>query len=928
MKNMLSTDFPPPTTPGASQNAPMASSQLSDAELMAAALEGASDGVVLLDGRQQDWPVLFVNAAFARLSGYTVQDVRGRACSFLHASDPHHEDMARLRAALRMGQEFSDELLCYRKDNSQFWAQVSVRPVAKLGNAPRYWVGTFADISKQRRLRESLQTSEARLELAMAASELAMWDWNLATGEVFYNDQWPQLIEAPAEELLLRESLAERLVLPENNPQLKHELDRLLAGETPKFEQEFELRMASGRTKWVSARAQVVRRDHDGTALRVIGVWRDVTLRRENSRTLDEANQRWERAVAGTSEGLFEWDLSTGYVWYAPRFRELLEYREQEFANNFTAFQKALHPDDRIAVLTRIRNHLEQRLPLDMSCRVTCGSGVHRWFRLRALAERDAAGRPKRLSGSIRDISSQVDAEQALHRSEDFYSTVLDALPVSVGYIDRNERIVYANRASHAFLGGHTTELRDQSLRDVVQPDLYAQLASHLSVAFNGKEVECQLQTRGAAGQQVDIDVSYVPHRNEQNEVQGCFLLARNVTARLQLEAELRQSQKMEAIGRLTGGVAHDFNNLLSVVIGNAQLLTRTLRESPRLYKQAETILRTAMRGAELTRRLLTFARQQSSTAQVVEVNELLNGIFDLVRRTLPGDIELNLNIDHAVGKSKIDPGQFENAVLNLVINARDAMPQGGAIEIATLTEAVVAQPFSDAAELLAPGDYVVVSVRDSGTGMSEEVRRRAFEPFFTTKDTGKGSGLGLPMVYGFVKGAGGHVHIDSAPDQGTSISMYFPCTREVAAVTAAVPAANAELPHGTETILVVDANADVRSTAVELLQSLGYRVLAAEDGRDALQLAATEAHVAMLFSDLMLPGGVSTNALLKQLRMRYPRLSVLLTSGFSDSVIANRAMLDGTIEIIAKPYQLNELARRVRAVLDQVEEPSRVHPR
>jgi len=900
---------------------------LVDPALMMAALEGSSDGVMLIDGKLGGQSVLYVNAAFARFTGYSPAEAHGRNAEFVFDADGQRESIAKLRAAVRAGEEFADEMLCRHKDGRTFWALASLRPITA-GTTQRYWVGTIVDVTKQHRLRESLQTSEARLELAMAASELAMWDWNIVSGEVFYNAQWQALLCTPPEELLLRESLAERLVLPPENASVLNELEKHLAGETPKFEQEFEIRTLAGQSKWVSARAQVVRRDREGRALRAIGVWRDVTARRENSRTLDEANKRWERAVAGTSEGLFEWDLATGYVWYAPRFRELLECGEHDFPNNFTAFQKALHAEDRMSVLARIRSQLEQRVPLDLSCRLACGSGDYRWFRLRALAERDAAGRPKRLSGSIRDISSQIDAEQALHRSEDFYRTVLDALPVSVGYIDRNEHIVYANHASQLLLGEKSAVLQSAcALRDVVQPGLYAQLASHLNLAFANQIVECQLQTLDAAGHQLDIDVSYLPHRNERGDVQGCFLLARNVTARLQLEAELRQSQKMEAIGRLTGGVAHDFNNLLSVVIGNAQLLTRTLRDSPRLFKQADTVLRAAMRGAELTRRLLTFARQQSATAQVVQVNDLLGGIFDLVKRTLPSDIELKLDADVSVGTTKFDPGQFENAILNLVINARDAMPQGGVISIATRAITISAHHRGDEPEHLAIGDYTMVSVRDNGSGMTPETLKRAFEPFFTTKESGKGSGLGLAMVYGFVKGANGHVQIDSATGDGTTIRMYFPRTGELKMEEAA-HTATSELPHGTETILVVDDNADVRSTAVEMLQSLGYRVLSAGGGRDALQLATPEARVQLLFSDLMLPGGVSTSALIKKLRAQHSQIRVLLTSGFSDSVIANRAMLDGSIEIIAKPYQLNDLARRVRAVLDHVEEPNRVQPR
>ncbi|HYM35664.1 MAG TPA: ATP-binding protein, partial [Steroidobacteraceae bacterium] len=427
--------------------------------------------------------------------------------------------------------------------------------------------------------------------------------------------------------------------------------------------------------------------------------------------------------------------------------------------------------------------------------------------------------------------------------------------------------------------------------------------------------------TRDAQDRQMDIDVSYLPHSGDKREVQGCFVLARNITTRVRLEAELRQSQKMEAIGRLTGGVAHDFNNLLSVVIGNAQLLTRTLKESPRLHKQADTVLRAAMRGAELTRRLLSFARQQTATLQVVQMNTLLLGMYELLRRTLPSDIELRLDLADDVHAAKLDAGQFENAILNLVINARDAMVNGGQIAITSKNLAVT--ELSRTPEGPPPGNYSTVIVADNGSGMSPDVLKRAFEPFFTTKESGKGSGLGLAMVYGFVKQSGGFAAIDSASGEGTRVHLYFPHTKEAATRSDDGSTNAGDLPRGTENILVVDDNPDVRTTAVEMLSSLGYRVFAAGAGSEALQVASQH-KIALVFSDLMLPGGMSSVALLRQLRLAQPHIKELFTSGFSDSVIAHRSLLDGAIDVMPKPYQLSDLARRVRAALDNAEEQRR----
>ena len=895
-------------------------------DLLTAAAEGAASGLVVADARAPDHPIVFVNSAFSALTGYSAGEIIGQNCRVLQGSDTDRNTVATLRTSLANGRTFIGDLLNYRKDGSTFWNRLQLRTVAGADGKPRHFVATLQDVTDEYRIRERARASEARLELAMAASGLAMWDWNVVTGEIFYNDQWQTLLEAPAEELLLRESLPARLVLPDTDPVAFAELERHLAGDTPRFEREFDLETVGGKTKSIAARANVVRRAPDGQPLRVIGVWRDVTARKSHVRSIEEAHRRWERAVAGTSDGLFDWDLATGHVWYAPRFREQLGYDETEFEETFSAFQNSLHDEDRVTVLAKIRNHLEQRAPLDVRCRVRGKSGEHRWFRLRGSAERDAAGRPRRLSGSLRDISGQIDAEQALHRSEDFYRTVLDALPLTVAYIDRNEIIVYANQGSGELVGKEADLLRGKPMREVLNPDLYTQLSNALAAASRNESRECQVHTQDAAGRELEIEVAFVPHRGN-GEVQGCFLMARNVTARARLEAELRQSQKMEAIGRLTGGVAHDFNNLLSVTIGNAQLLSRTLKDSPRLHRQAETIMRAAMRGAELTRRLLTFARQQQPMTQAVKVNDLIDGMQELLRRTLPTDIDLRVQLDASVQACKLDPGQFENALLNLVINARDAMPQGGSIVLRS-QRVVLDGNALQADSLKSAGAHALVSVSDTGTGMTPEVVQQVFEPFFTTKDSSKGSGLGLPMVQTFVKSCSGYIHIDSSPGRGTTVSLYFPLSEEAGVDASGVTVDASELPRGVESILVVDDNPDVRATAVEMLLSLGYEVFSATAGRDALEIAKHEANIDVVFSDAMLPGGLSSMALIRKLRDLHPNIKPLLTSGFSESVVAHRSLLDGSIDVLPKPYAMNELARRVRAVLDSSEENTRVQAR
>jgi len=653
-----------------------------------------------------------------------------------------------------------------------------------------------------------------------------------------------------------------------------------------------------------------------------------------DQRDAKEVEQRWERAKRATTDGLYDWDLHSGHVWYAQRFRAILGYDAQEFPDTFLAFQHALHEDDRTLVLSKIRAHLESCSRLDIRCRVVTRQGKIRWCRLRGEAERDAGGRPTRLSGALSDISEQIDAQEALHRSQEFYGTILDSLPLMIVYVCREGRVVYANRLAQEVSGRSLGNVRGRTLGEVLGPRAHARLNPYISDALDGRPVESQQRFRNAQGDLIDLEAAFIPHRDDAREILGCFITGRDLTERRQLEAELRQSQKMEAVGRLTGGIAHDFNNLLSVIIGNMQLLARSLRESPRLLRQADTALGAAMRGANLTRRLLAFARQQVLEPRVVDLNVLIGGMCELLRRTLAGELEIECDLAAQPWVTRVDPGQMENAVLNLVINARDALPAGGAISIATRNrsvggahtaqEGLAAQVEADLEPVppeIVPGDYVILEVRDGGTGMSEETLKRVFEPFFTTKDVGKGSGLGLSMVYGFVKQSGGHIQIRSQLGQGTSARLYLPRAHHHAPCDEAQKGEESDLPRGTETILVVEDNVAVRATAVDILSSLGYRVREATNAHEALAWFERDTSIALVFSDIMLPGGLLGPQLVEEILARRADVQVLLTSGFSETSVMSRGILDGAIDLLAKPYTLEELAWRVREKLDSKEE-------
>ena len=381
-------------------------------------------------------------------------------------------------------------------------------------------------------------------------------------------------------------------------------------------------------------------------------------------------------------------------------------------------------------------------------------------------------------------------------------------------------------------------------------------------------------------------------------------------------EAQLRQAQKMEAIGQLTSGVAHDFNNLLTAISGNVELLARRVRGGdPDLERFAGAALRGVDRAATLTQRLLAFSRRQPLDPKPLDINRLIAGMSDLLRRTLGEEIEAETVLAGGLWTVLVDANQLEHSLLNLAINARDAMGGPGKLTIETANTSLD-EPYADAHDEVMPGQYVMISVSDTGSGMTREVREKAFEPFFTTKETGQGTGLGLSQVYGFIKQSGGHCTIYSEPGEGTTVKLYLPRhLGKEEPVTPAVPAAAGV--SGNETILVVEDDADVRSFASDLLRDLGYRVLAAATGPDGLRLLDQYPEVRLLFTDVALPGGMTGRQLADEAERRHPGLKVLYTTGYARNAIVHQGRLDPGVELIVKPFTSAALAGKVRQLLD-----------
>jgi signal transduction histidine kinase len=402
--------------------------------------------------------------------------------------------------------------------------------------------------------------------------------------------------------------------------------------------------------------------------------------------------------------------------------------------------------------------------------------------------------------------------------------------------------------------------------------------------------------------------------------------LREQIDRREQVEEALRQAQKMEAIGQLTGGVAHDFNNLLQVIQGNLERLRR--RHDPgdgseqaraQFTRMVDAALLGAQRAAQLTQRMLAFSRRQPLAPKPVDVNRLVAGMSDMLSRTLGEGVALETVLGAGLWRALADDNQLENALLNLAVNARDAMPRGGKLTIETANVALDEAYAAAERDEVAPGQYVMLAVSDTGSGMPRAVLAKVFEPFFTTKDVGQGTGLGLSQVYGFVKQSGGHVKIYSEPGEGTTVKLYVP--RVAAADPRDGRPADAAQPvpggDGSETILVVEDEEAVRRLAVETLVELGYRVLEASDGQAALAILEQSPEVRLLFTDVGLPGGLNGRQLADRVLARRPWLKVLFTTGYARNAIVHHGRLDQGVELISKPFQAAALAHKVRALLD-----------
>jgi PAS domain S-box-containing protein len=758
----------------------------------------------------------------------------------------------------------------------------------------------------------SLREQETNLRTAQHLLGLATWKFDIEHEELIWSPEAAEMLGQPSSNL--RPELDKYLAMlhPEDRGPMLRNNQAFINGDEVELEFSHRIVRFDGQVIHIQGIGEKTR-DSDNRPI-ITGVVLDVTRQKLEEARLRESDLMLQ--VAGQTARLGAWRLNfdrengqlqpRNVIWSTqtchihevppgttPTVEEAVEYYAPEYRKLVTEVVTACVIDG---------------TPFDEVLEIITARGNRVWVRTIGEADRDQHGRVIAIHGAFQDISELMQAKLAAEKLESQLERMLEKITDGFYTLDRNWNFTYLNTQAELLLERRREDLLGRNVWEEFPEALGITLEFRYRKAVEERTTERFTLFFAPLNRWFEV--------NAYPSSEGLAVYFNDVTDRQQMQEQLRRSQKLEAIGQLTGGIAHDFNNLLTVIIGNAELLTSQLKDQATLQGLANMIMTAAESGAELTRRLLAFSRRQALEPQCVCLNRQIEQMDPLLRRSLGEEIEIEFVQAGDLWLAEIDPAQFESALLNLAINSRDAMTEGGNLSIRT-ENVRIDDDYARINRDVAPGEYVRVAVRDNGCGMSAEVAERAFDPFFTTKTEQHGSGLGLSMVYGFLKQSGGFAKIDSQPDQGTTINLYFPRSLANQATPVAPETTSDVVTTGKECILVVEDDDLVRENLVKQLQSLGYQVLTAVNGVSALKIIDSPVSLDLLLTDVVMPGGMNGRVLADQATARRPGLKVLFSSGYSENAIVHGGRLDPGVQLLSKPYRRIELARKVRKVLD-----------
>ena len=767
-------------------------------------------------------------------------------------------------------------------------------------------------------LYEALRVKESLLRQAQKINRMGSFMWDeVKDCPEYISQEFADLFKVTldqAYEIFANREKVEGLIHPEDRENYRDSLKKAKAQKNH-YDIVFRSIDANGNQHYWREVGEPIYSD-DGRLVQTLGTMQNVTKLKLHEISLDEREIMRRQAYQISQMGFWTADTDHSFV-ASPELAQLLcvPYEEIEKMTDTDFINRFIHEEDRQGVIDCFASLTETEQRYDIEYRLIRGDGVTRWAREVGDWVEDERGGVSVQVGTVQDITAQKQIEQNLQASEHRFRSLIENLPSGILLQDENKEVILANSRIQHWCRCAEADIVGQTVKGIFPKDI----AEHLSLA-SSNVIESGAPHRYEFDWVVDdherhfVAVQFPIATSKETTAIGAVIS--EVTEQRRTESQLRQSQKMEAVGQLTGGVAHDFNNLLAVILGSTELLEKRVDESDHMAQQLiNSIIHSSTRGAELTQRLLSFSRQLPLHPHEVNVHELVGGLNDIVTRTLGERYEVRFSLDPNTWRVVVDAGQLENAILNLAINAGQAMPAGGQLHIESYNKVIDKQSAIRRDEV-EPGDYAVIMVSDSGAGMTPEVLAKAIDPFFTTKEIGEGSGLGLSMVYGFTKQSGGDMTIYSEVGHGTTVRIYLPRLKPQAEQTNEIK--NEEKPKpGNETIFVLEDDKDVRDMIEIMLEDLGYNVLLAEHAEAAHEVLASGAHFDLLLSDVILPGGVSGPELVKQIKGDYPDLKVLFMTGYAESMKYKHNGGQEEYDLISKPFRKQEISDRLRAIFD-----------
>ena len=784
-----------------------------------------------------------------------------------------------------------------------------------------------AQLELHRRLADERQAQADRVERAVADSESQMGALlESSLDAIVAIDHRGRIVEfnPAAEEMFgltraaaLGQDLAEVIIPPSLREQHRRGFARYLATrEGPLMNRRIETTALRGDGTEFPVELTIARLGRT-EPVRFAGFIRDLTEKKRSELAAQHGTERFQLVARATNDVVWDWDLHTHALWWNEGFQTLFGYRPEEIEPGLESWTLRIHPDDLARVKERIFEVIDSGGAYwTDEYRFRRSDGSYAEILDRGYVLRDPNGAPVRMIGAMMDITERKLAQEQVRQSEERYRELVEDVREAIFTIGWDGALTSVNRAGERILGWSREEWVGRPYLLLVHDEDRGLATEVFQRVMRGEKPESfELRLISSTGAPIALEFTVTP-RTAGGGVVGVLGVGRDISERKRLEEQLRQSQKMDAIGQLSGGVAHDFNNLLTVIQCNAvAMATHAGRD---VKECADEIVQATERAASLTRQLLLFSRKQVMRVTRVELNEVASSMTRMLGRVLDEQIQLRTVLGADLPPIQGDVGMIEQIFLNLIVNARDAMPRGGTLTVETSRE-LVDRAHAQRQANATPGQCVCLRVGDTGSGISAEILPRIFEPFFTTKEVGKGTGLGLATVYGIVKQHHGWIEVTTS-DAGTTFSVYLPADDDTRSSARLRRAADTTRPlTGTETILVVEDEAAVRQLVVNLLERCGYQVLQAGSGADALTLWQRRTRpIDLLLTDLVMPGGLSGRGLAERLRGDDPHLKVVYCSGYSADAIGQGESLVEGINFLQKPFHPDQVARIVRELLDR----------